>query len=114
MKTISTLLLSAAAISLLSCSGGENAKYKDAVTTAPAPVTTAPAASAPAIQPASVAKNPEHGQPNHRCDIAVGAPLSAPPQPNLNAASPQFSPQARKAVAPANNPPHGEPGHVCM
>jgi hypothetical protein len=23
--------------------------------------------------------NPPHGQPNHRCDISVGAPLNAPP-----------------------------------
>jgi len=24
--------------------------------------------------------NPPHGQPNHRCDIAVGAPLNSPPK----------------------------------
>ena len=24
--------------------------------------------------------NPPHGQPNHRCDISVGAPLNAPPR----------------------------------
>jgi hypothetical protein len=31
--------------------------------------------------PATTAKgmNPPHGQPNHRCDIAVGAPLNSPP-----------------------------------
>jgi hypothetical protein len=31
--------------------------------------------------PAKTAKgmNPPHGQPNHRCDIAVGAPLNSPP-----------------------------------
>ena len=31
-------------------------------------------------QPAKVAPgmNPPHGQPNHRCDIAVGAPLNSP------------------------------------
>jgi hypothetical protein len=35
--------------------------------------------SAPATQPLSGAKpkiNPAHGQPGHRCDIAVGAPLN--------------------------------------
>lgn len=26
-----------------------------------------------------VALNPPHGQPNHRCDIPVGAPLNSPP-----------------------------------
>jgi hypothetical protein len=24
-------------------------------------------------------KNPAHGQPSHRCDIPVGAPLNSPP-----------------------------------
>ena len=36
----------------------------------------------PAQQPAtdgSVALNPAHGQPGHRCDIAVGAPLNSAP-----------------------------------
>jgi len=34
----------------------------------------------PVVQPQKVAKgmNPPHGQPNHRCDIAVGQPLSLP------------------------------------
>ncbi|MES2545033.1 MAG: hypothetical protein V4548_09130 [Bacteroidota bacterium] len=39
--------------------------------------TTVPAPTAPGM-------NPPHGQPNHRCDIAVGAPLSTP-----KAAAPQ-------------------------
>ncbi len=36
------------------------------------PVTAAPAPTAPGM-------NPPHGQPGHRCDIAVGAPLNSPP-----------------------------------
>jgi hypothetical protein len=64
------------------------------------------------------ALNPEHGQPGHRCDIAVGAPLNSP------------APQAQPTVGPAQpatniltntntsgvvtlNPPHGQPGHDC-
>lgn len=55
---------------------------------APAAATTAPSAPAqpviiqktPATAPpaggATVAKNPAHGMPGHRCDIAVGAPLN--------------------------------------
>lgn len=49
--------------------------------------------------------NPPHGQPGHRCDIAVGSPLN--------------SPAANQAPAPAPepvvrlNPPHGQPGHSC-
>lgn len=81
-----------------------------------------------AVNGGSVALNPEHGQPGHRCDIPVGAPLNggtqtapaatAPPQ-NLPA-----GPRVQNAPAAGNaptqissqvklNPPHGEPGHDC-
>ena len=90
-------------------------------------------------QPVVVAKgmNPAHGQPGHRCDIAVGAPLSSP-----KGAAP-VNPAAAKApytitqtptttttsiptettpailnpntapTAPGMNPPHGQAGHRC-
>lgn len=45
-----------------------------------------------------VALNPAHGQPGHRCDIAVGQPLNSQPKPQNNAKV---------------NPPHGQPGHRC-
>lgn len=45
-------------------------------TTAATPVTTLPAGVQP---PAGTGLNPAHGQPNHRCDIAVGAPLNSKP-----------------------------------
>lgn len=57
--------------------------------------------------------NPEHGQPGHRCDIAVGAPLSG------KAGSPSVAPIKNQAnaspVKTANglNPAHGQPGHRC-
>lgn len=69
------------------------------------------------------ATNPAHGQPNHRCDIPVGAPLNSAvnnttkvaPQTNV-----QPTPTITKVVAPVKtvtpkgmNPPHGEPGHRC-
>ena len=68
--------------------------------------------------------NPPHGQPNHRCDIAVGAPLNSPPGKNPAQAQaqapvqaqPQMQPQASApavATAPGMNPPHGQPGHKC-
>lgn len=44
--------------------------------TAATPVTTLPAG---VQQPAGTGLNPAHGQPNHRCDIAVGAPLNSKP-----------------------------------
>lgn len=68
--------------------------------------------------------NPAHGQPNHRCDIAVGAPLNSP----ANGATPtqavnvQSSPQmvtttqpttVKTVTAKGMNPPHGEKNHRC-
>ncbi|MFT3793633.1 hypothetical protein [Flavobacterium sp.] len=92
-------------------------------------------------QPVKVAAgmNPPHGQPGHRCDIAVGAPLNSPPgkapaQPmtitpgqttqtgtritpaGTGAAPAILAPNANTAVAataPGMNPPHGQPGHRC-
>ena len=57
--------------------------------------------------------NPAHGQPGHRCDLAVGAPLT-----DVNGAqAPVIIPQnIQGAPAPAGlkvNPPHGQPGHRC-
>ena len=64
--------------------------------------------------------NPAHGQPGHRCDIAVGAPLnSAPAKPatptvQTTPAIATPTPTAAKTkTAPGMNPPHGEPGHRC-
>jgi hypothetical protein len=77
------------------------------------------------IQPASVpaqsngaktavALNPEHGQPGHRCEIAVGAPLNSAP---AAAAAPKMSLPTPQAIVPGSsvtlNPPHGQPGHDC-
>ena len=85
--------------------------------------------------------NPQHGQPGHRCDIAVGAPLNSPPgnanQPKAGSAiSQQIDPSkfttqtqtsqptttpailspngtATTTTAPGMNPPHGQEGHQC-
>lgn len=62
--------------------------------------------------------NPAHGQPGHRCDISVGAPLnSAPNKPatvtNATAPQPVVSSAPPVKTAPGMNPPHGEPGHRC-
>ncbi len=77
-----------------------------------------------ALQPAAAGMNPAHGQPGHRCDIAVGAPLSTKPaangaaQPNVvttqqPANNVSIVEQPAKKTAPGMNPPHGEPGHRC-
>jgi hypothetical protein len=85
----------------------------------------APAAGANIISAASPAtpagKNPPHGQPGHRCDIAVGAPLDSKPPVQANqvasAAQPAIAPAQQQnktaATAPGMNPPHGQPGHRC-
>ncbi|MFT2008325.1 hypothetical protein ACMA1I_06590 [Pontibacter sp. 13R65] len=125
MKIILTFLFSACLIVLVGCSDTDNTKYRKAEK---APQTNAPVSPAQPLnaqkpaegQGAAVAVNPPHGQPNHRCDIPEGAPLSTPMQPNLNTA-PQFRPQpmpqpmpeAQGTVAPGINPPHGQPGHDC-
>ncbi|WP_211196198.1 hypothetical protein [Flavobacterium sp. H122] len=77
--------------------------------------------------------NPAHGQPGHRCDIAVGVPLNSKPNkatanpitvtspttttvnPNNNSGTPALvsTNTATTQVAPGMNPPHGQPGHVC-
>ncbi|HEY6142752.1 MAG TPA: hypothetical protein VIV55_04885 [Flavobacterium sp.] len=84
--------------------------------------------------PVSVAKgmNPAHGQPNHRCDIPVGAPLNSPiakpkttpvvPQQN-NVVSTTATPSIPATLATPTtpetptpegmNPPHGQAGHRC-
>jgi len=55
--------------------------------------------------------NPQHGQPGHRCDIAVGAPLNSKPQ------TPEQNTQAQSTETLSNakglNPKHGQPGHRC-
>lgn len=71
---------------------------------------------------ATGAINPAHGQPGHRCDIAVGAPLpaSSPVNPSaLTASNPATQPvsvppaAATKPAATGLNPAHGQPGHRC-
>ena len=76
------------------------------------------------------ALNPAHGQPNHRCDIAVGAPLnSAPGQNSAPQVVPQQNPVNNNVITnqiptspapvqatgpkPALNPAHGQPHHSC-
>jgi hypothetical protein len=70
----------------------------------------------PAQPVATTALNPEHGQPNHRCDIAVGAPLNSPTtKQSVAPASPApvLSLPANASGSVGLNPPHGQPGHDC-
>ena len=90
---------------------------------------------------APVTINPPHGEPFHRCDIPVGAPLNSPaantPRPTIsnsptvtapnianNPTAPTIenarrlnSSQSGSTASAQNsgklNPPHGQPGHRC-
>ena len=74
--------------------------------------------------------NPPHGQPKHRCDIPVGAPLNSPAAKTTTA--PKTTVVTTPAVASGSNvpallattpeatptpegmnPPHGQPKHRC-
>ncbi|MCW1147087.1 hypothetical protein [Flavobacterium lacisediminis] len=77
--------------------------------------------------------NPPHGQPGHRCEIAVGAPLNSKPvqktkpqtitpvvntktveQPVMNVNSKSSSATiVGSSTPPGMNPPHGQEGHRC-
>ena len=77
------------------------------------------------------ALNPAHGQPYHRCEIAVGAPLNSAPQQNpapqavapqqnsvnnninINPVFPSPVPAQTTSKKPALNPAHGQPHHRC-
>lgn len=104
-------------------------------------ISTVPETASPEVNAAATPPelNPPHGQPFHRCDIAVGSPLkgAAPAKPaattiktgtapTLENAARLNNPQANPAPAPSTpavanatgtppklNPPHGQPFHRC-
>jgi hypothetical protein len=96
----------------------------------PAVLTTTTAAATNATN-TSTTLNPKHGLPGHRCDIAVGAPLSSTPATKAQTATPATiqatSPALQTQTPTLNsiqtttttkaatglNPKHGQPGHRC-
>ncbi|MBS1754694.1 MAG: hypothetical protein KF741_12475 [Ferruginibacter sp.] len=85
-------------------------------------VSTVTTQAAPEQNKGSVKLNPPHGQPGHRCDIAVGAPLDSKPGSSTTAPTIVTTQQPAQATnaglqqqktAPGMNPPHGQPGHRC-
>lgn len=112
-------LILAAAVSVISCKK-EEAAEKEAVNQKPVPsvyeivngtnikqkpvqmqqtTTAMPTQTTTTVTPPAPAKvakgmNPPHGQPGHRCDIPVGAPLNSPPG---KTATPQGTATAQKA-----------------
>lgn len=67
----------------------------------------------------TAALNPVHGEPGHRCDLPVGAPLDQAASTNLqqtnsSTLNPNVSPvRVNGGDTPSKNPPHGQPGHDC-
>lgn len=132
MKFFNFLFSALLAMSFLAC-GGDTAEQNQPQEAAPAiegiQETTAPATTTTTTTTGDVKLNPPHGQPGHRCDIAVGAPLdgSAAAAPaETTTQSPLIQTQQPAAAAPATpvqatptqtaagmNPPHGQPGHRC-
>lgn len=159
MKILPVLILSVS-VMLLSCDKKETVNTESAVEAPAVPATdtlapvvdtvavTAPQGGQTAAAPVAAtavpptpagqkpALNPPHGEPFHRCDIAVGAPIDSAPQQQAAPAPvvPQAAPQAgfnttpiSPAIAapaataaqnntgpkPAVNPPHGQPWHRC-
>ena len=76
-------------------------------------------------QPTAPGMNPPHGQPNHRCDIPVGAPLNSKKAEATTVkttdnqttnAAPIATPENNAGstpIASGMNPAHGQPGHRC-
>jgi len=125
MKYLYSAVTFVSFIFFISCDSGSNNKEQlvaPSVSSTTDPTLPAIIDSAAAFK-AGVALNPQHGQPGHRCDIAVGAPLNAPVtniQPNVSATPPATTNTNTDAqiVVPntstaALNPKHGEPGHRC-
>lgn len=111
---------------------GNQMKSEAAIKQAPQPTTsmTSPSttvtSSSQAVATAE-GKNPAHGQPMHRCDIPVGAPLNSPratttSKPAVQQQAQSVSVPIQVPAAPAvattptpegMNPPHGQTNHRC-
>ena len=117
MKQISTILTIFTALTIISCDNGRADKIN---TQAVFPVANQSAA----VMNTTAQLNPAHGEPGHRCDIAVGDPLNDTSKPanittqGTNSSLPviptsltQKLPQ--QTTTAGLNPEHGKPGHRC-
>ncbi len=86
----------------------ENREESEAITPSPAPDNET------TRENSSSEINPAHGEPGHRCDIPVGAPLDQASSQNSGGTSTSSgSPIRLRESTPEKNPPHGQPGHQC-
>jgi len=56
--------------------------------------------------------NPKHGEPGHRCDIAIGAPLDSKPT-QIVTTQPAVKQTVAIKTGKGLNPPHSQPNHRC-
>lgn len=113
LRNIALGLFAFASLSLTSC--------KDENKTETNPDTDQQAVPASNTTNTTAALNPAHGQPGHRCEIPVGAPLDQAPattmqqQQTTTPVSSSTSPVRLNSTTatPLKNPPHGQPGHDC-
>ena len=123
---------------LISCNSNSDNKEQQQPVVLPTTTFTAPVPSAittdstininptlpSAINNTQVTLNPEHGKPGHRCDIAVGAPLTNAPATNTTQTITSANVPANNVdvkpitpnvseIVPGMNPQHGQPGHRC-
>lgn len=99
MKNIKTVYIVAVIVLLGAAVFAYIYKQQDAKSKNPA--VTSSGLNAP-VTSTSNGINPEHGKPNHRCDLPVGAPLTITAEQKSAAPS-----------LPKTNPQHGMPGHRC-
>ncbi|MFT5237357.1 MAG: hypothetical protein ACI9M9_000949 [Flavobacteriaceae bacterium] len=111
---ISLVLFSMGILLVYSCR--ENPKTDDKTTTIQTETTAPVKKSATPVKSAdNIVMNPAHGQPGHRCDISVGAPLNSTPTPvKTNSQTSDVVLDSGGALPKGSiNPAHGQPGHRC-
>lgn len=110
-KHLNLLVLGLSLIFFVACKDGNESAE-------PTAAQTENEVETPVAEEENVKVNPAHGLPGHRCDLPVGAPLTASagstqnPTPTSQLPSTSVSP-IRVDQTPTVNPPHGEPGHDC-
>jgi len=72
-----------------------------------------PAPAVAVVNPSGKKLNPKHGEPGHRCDIAVGAPLDSKPAQVVTTPQPAVTQVSGMKAGKGLNPPHGQPNHRC-
>ncbi|SDE46478.1 hypothetical protein [Ulvibacter litoralis] len=118
-KKLSLVLFSVGALLVYSCKEDPKTNDKTTKTETTSPAETKTKTATPIKTVDGVALNPAHGQPGHRCDISVGAPLngsSTPVKTNTQTSDVILNNGTNNTTTLPKgtlNPAHGQPGHDC-